>query len=78
MGIPPRQHQREDELDRLMEDGNAATARADNVAVRLILGMASDAEVRAALNVDTTNPYANTAGLVTQCMLQGRWDLLDG
>jgi hypothetical protein len=64
-----------DELDRLAKQGNLATARADDVAARFSLGLASDAEVRAALDVDPTNPCANTSGLVTQCMLMGRWDL---
>jgi hypothetical protein len=65
-----------DAIDAWVEAGNAATVVADGVAVRLALGLASDVEVRAALDVDVLNPYANTGGLVTQCVLEGRWDLV--
>jgi hypothetical protein len=71
---PTRPSDEEHELDRLVEASYAATARADDVTARMSLGLASDAEIRAALGVDPMNPYSNTSGLVTQCMLMGRWD----
>jgi hypothetical protein len=67
-----------DEVDALAEAGVEATLRINTVAARLALGLASGAEVRAALDVDWSNPYIDTSRLTLQCMLAGRWDLLDG
>lgn len=66
----------EPEWEALYEAGSAATAKADAVVLRMMLGLATDAEIRDAFNADTANPYVDLRSLTTQCMLANRWDLI--
>lgn len=70
--------ERYDREDRLVSEGNAVTKRADELATRIVLGTASDDEIRAMLNegATTTNPFVNVESVRTACMTAGRWDLL--
>ena len=66
--------QRED--DELWDAGCRGTDNANNVAARLMFGLASDAEVRKVFEDAERNPYTNTDRLVWQCQLSDRMDLL--